>query len=128
MIPEFLKHMRSVSKSQASLNLVPGGSEMSELKLSEETVQHLKNKTFEVFLERSSSNGNDEVSALFTMNYFLGAVEVVEKEPFAPVVDCRYQDKEDGCCSHPKNHTPECHIGACPRIDQRLYEVFRPFC
>jgi hypothetical protein len=26
---------------------------------------------------------------------------------------CGYKDAEDGCCTHPDNHTPECHPDAC---------------
>jgi hypothetical protein len=35
---------------------------------------------------------------------------------FTPINDCEHKDKEDGCCSHPKNMTPECHVDACPRL------------
>jgi hypothetical protein len=27
---------------------------------------------------------------------------------------CPHSDPEDGSCHHPRNHTPECHEGACP--------------
>lgn len=33
-----------------------------------------------------------------------------------PIRDCEYQDPDDGCCLHPDNHTPECHVWACPRL------------
>ena len=39
---------------------------------------------------------------------------------FRPIVDCEHADTVDGCCNHPKNLTPECHVGACPRLDKRV--------
>lgn len=39
---------------------------------------------------------------------------------FRPIVDCEHADTVDGCCNHPKNLTPECHVGACPRLDKRI--------
>lgn len=35
---------------------------------------------------------------------------------FTPINDCEHKDAQDGCCSHPKNMTPECHVNACPRL------------
>jgi hypothetical protein len=39
---------------------------------------------------------------------------------FTPIKDCEHKDPVDGCCSHPKNMTPECHVGACPRLHRRI--------
>lgn len=39
---------------------------------------------------------------------------------YTPIIDCEYKDHEDGCCSHPKNGTPECHVAACPRLNRKL--------
>lgn len=39
---------------------------------------------------------------------------------FTPINDCEHKDPEDGCCSHPKNMTPECHVMACPRLHPRI--------
>lgn len=39
---------------------------------------------------------------------------------FTPIIDCEHKDAVDGCCSHPKNMTPECHISACPRLHPRI--------
>ena len=33
-----------------------------------------------------------------------------------PITDCEYS-QEDGCCGYPDAPTPECHTGACPRLD-----------
>lgn len=42
---------------------------------------------------------------------------------FAPIIDCGHKCKEDGTCAHPDNMTPECHIGACPRLDRRIEKM-----
>lgn len=42
---------------------------------------------------------------------------------FTPITDCEHKDQQDGCCSHPKNMTPECHVAACPRLHQRLRTI-----
>lgn len=39
---------------------------------------------------------------------------------FTPITDCEHKNAEDGCCSHPKNMTPECHVAACPRLHRRI--------
>lgn len=39
---------------------------------------------------------------------------------FKPIIDCEHADTVDGCCNYPKNLTPECHVGACPRLDKRV--------
>lgn len=39
---------------------------------------------------------------------------MIEPEIVIPVLHCGYRDPEDGCCSHPKNITPECHQWCCP--------------
>lgn len=39
---------------------------------------------------------------------------------FKPIIDCEFADPKDGCCSHPKNMTPECHVAACPRLHRRV--------
>lgn len=39
-------------------------------------------------------------------------------DPTTPIPNCEFKNSEDGCCSHPKNATPECHKHACPRIAQ----------
>ena len=50
----------------------------------------------------------------------------MDDEIALPVVKyCEHQSSIDGCCLHPKNHTPECHIFICPllnheRVDQLL--------
>lgn len=44
---------------------------------------------------------------------------------FKPILDCEFADPVDGCCTHPKNFTPECHVGACPRLDNRVDKGFR---
>lgn len=31
---------------------------------------------------------------------------------FKPIKECEFSQPEDGCCSHPKNMTPECEIDA----------------
>lgn len=41
-------------------------------------------------------------------------------EILTPIKDCSYQDKDDGCCSHDANMTPECHHGACPRLSGEI--------
>lgn len=43
---------------------------------------------------------------------------------FTPIIDCEHKDHVDGCCSHPKNMTPECHPGACPRLHSNLYTAW----
>lgn len=43
---------------------------------------------------------------------------------FTPIEDCEHKDPEDGCCHHPKNMTPECHVGACPRLHRRIYQAW----
>lgn len=43
---------------------------------------------------------------------------------FTPIEDCEHKDAADGCCHHPKNLTPECHAGACPRLHKRLYSAW----
>lgn len=43
---------------------------------------------------------------------------------FTPITDCEHKDPQDGCCSHPKNMTPECHVGACPRLHRRIYDAW----
>ncbi len=43
---------------------------------------------------------------------------------FTPITDCEFKDREDGCCSHPKNGTPECHPHACPRLSPKLKRFF----
>ncbi len=43
---------------------------------------------------------------------------------FTPIKDCEHKDADDGCCHHPKNMTPECHVGACPRLHQRIYDAW----
>src|SRR5690606_180995 len=43
---------------------------------------------------------------------------------FRPIRDCEHADPEDGCCLHPKNQTPECHMNACPRLDARAVSAF----
>lgn len=45
-------------------------------------------------------------------------------EVFTPIADCSHKNPEDGCCSHPKNMTPECHVGACPRLHRRILKAF----
>lgn len=43
---------------------------------------------------------------------------------FTPITDCEHKDKEDGCCHHPQNMTPECHVNACPRLHRRIVSRF----
>lgn len=45
---------------------------------------------------------------------------------FKPILECEFADPVDGCCSHPKNMTPECHVNACPRLDNRVWKGFNP--
>lgn len=40
-----------------------------------------------------------------------------------PIPGCEFKNREDGCCSHPKNMTPECHINACPRITSLMESI-----
>lgn len=42
---------------------------------------------------------------------------------FRPIKDCEHVGG-DGCCCHPKNPTPECHVHACPRLDSRVELAF----
>lgn len=48
------------------------------------------------------------------------AAEAPEDPPalFVPILDCSFQDADDGCCSHPDNFTPECHFDCCPRLEK----------
>jgi len=39
------------------------------------------------------------------------------REMVRPVPNCEHANDGDGLCSHPRNMTPECHDGACPRVD-----------
>lgn len=39
---------------------------------------------------------------------------------FTPIADCEHKDPVDGTCRNPKNMTPECHVGACPRLHPRI--------
>ena len=34
--------------------------------------------------------------------------------PYVPFLNCGWKSAEDGCCSHPRNATPECHQFCCP--------------
>lgn len=34
-----------------------------------------------------------------------------------PISNCLYGNPNDGCCQHPGNITPECHVDACPYFD-----------
>ena len=43
---------------------------------------------------------------------------------YTPIKDCEHKDADDGCCHHPKNMTPECHVGACPRLHRRIYDAW----
>lgn len=43
---------------------------------------------------------------------------------FTPIEDCEHKDAVDGCCAHPKNFTPECHVDACPRLHRRLHTIY----
>ena len=43
---------------------------------------------------------------------------------FTPIKGCEFQDAADGCCTHSKNHTPECHVGACPRLHRRICDLW----
>jgi hypothetical protein len=43
---------------------------------------------------------------------------------YTPITDCEHKDAADGCCHHPKNMTPECHVGACPRLHRRIYDAW----
>jgi len=43
---------------------------------------------------------------------------------FTPIKDCEHKDAVDGCCHHPRNMTPECHVGACPRLHRRIFETW----
>ena len=43
---------------------------------------------------------------------------------YTPINDCEHKDHEDGCCSHPKNFTPECHVNACPRLHPLIVKQF----
>lgn len=43
---------------------------------------------------------------------------------YTPITDCEHKDAVDGCCSHPKNMTPECHVDACPRLHSRLRRAY----
>lgn len=47
-----------------------------------------------------------------------------KSETFTPIIDCEHKDAVDGCCSHPKNCTPECHVWVCPRLNSRIYAQF----
>ncbi len=47
-----------------------------------------------------------------------------EDNIFAPLLNCPHQDKEDGCCHHPGQPTPECHVFACPMLDPRIGQKF----
>jgi transcriptional regulator with XRE-family HTH domain len=49
---------------------------------------------------------------------------LVESEPTPVIKGCRHMDKDDGCCMHPDNLTPECTINSCPGISDP--EGFRP--
>lgn len=42
---------------------------------------------------------------------------------YTPIIDCEHKDAVDGCCSHPKNMTPECHVNACPRLHRLLWQA-----
>jgi hypothetical protein len=33
---------------------------------------------------------------------------------YVPYQNCGWKDESDGCCSHPRNATPECHQFCCP--------------
>lgn len=43
---------------------------------------------------------------------------------FTPILNCEHQDENDGCCHHPKNSTPECHIFCCPKLTPAVGEAF----
>lgn len=43
---------------------------------------------------------------------------------FTPITDCEHKDAEDGCCKHPHNMTPECHVNACPRLNRKLERIY----
>jgi len=43
---------------------------------------------------------------------------------WTPINDCSWKDEEDGTCCHPRNITPECHIGCCPRIHLKIAKKF----
>lgn len=45
---------------------------------------------------------------------------------YTPIKDCEFKNAEDGCCSHPKNMTPECHVNACPRLNPKLQSAAFP--
>ena len=43
---------------------------------------------------------------------------------FTPITDCSHKDHDDGCCHHPKNMTPECHVHACPRLHRNIQSKY----
>lgn len=43
---------------------------------------------------------------------------------FPPIRDCEFIIPADGCCSHRKNPTPECHADVCPRLHRRLIAIY----
>jgi hypothetical protein len=43
---------------------------------------------------------------------------------FTPITDCEHKEADDGCCHHPKNMTPECHVNACPRLHKNIVKEF----
>ncbi len=45
-------------------------------------------------------------------------------EIWTPIEDCKYQDKEDGTCTHDGQVTPECHVFACPRLHPLIEKLF----
>lgn len=45
---------------------------------------------------------------------------------FKPIIDCVHANTLDGTCEHSENMTPECHVGACPRLDPRVGRVRGP--
>ena len=38
----------------------------------------------------------------------------MSEEIYTPYMNCGWKSAEDGCCSHPRNATPECHQFICP--------------
>ncbi len=43
---------------------------------------------------------------------------------FTPITACSCKDPVDGTCHHKCNSTPECHVFACPRLDNRIVKTF----
>ena len=72
-------------------------------------------------------NGRETIAGATKSHAPLGQAELVgcANEILTPIKDCSYQDREDGCCGHDSNMTPECHHGACPRLSGEILDKLR---